>query len=138
VIVTVKGVASTPNANDKFTYVTPVVTETTVRMTVPPLPKGNGFWFTFTSNASGRLSAFWDRPASLQGTLAIYAGNPFAGRTNPVKLSPPANALAQDSGRKLSFGAATSTAQPAGQYTVYFFSSSSATASSLGSVTYMK
>jgi manganese oxidase len=134
IIVTVDGVASTPNAFDSFTYTSAVLTTTPV--SIPALPKGNGYWFTFTSNAAGQLTATWSTPARAMGTLSIYAGNPFAGKADPVKLSPPAGALATDKGNKSSF-ATTIVGQPAGIYTVYFFDGGALAASS-GSVTFMK
>ena len=136
VIVTVDGVASTPNANATFTYVDAGPAMTTVNVPVPALAKGFGYWFTFTSTASGTLSATWTTPSSIPGTLAIYAGTPFSGQPNPVKLSPPTGALASIKATRASFSVTTGT-QPAGTYTVYFFSSKAAPAGD-GTVTYMK
>jgi hypothetical protein len=136
VIVTVDGVASTPNANATFTYVAAGPAMTPVPVPVPALAKGFGYWFTFTSAASGTLSATWTTPSSIPGTLSIYAGTPFSGQPNPVKLSPPAGALASIKATRASFSVTTGT-QPAGTYTVYFFSSKAAPAGD-GTVTYMK
>jgi hypothetical protein len=126
IIVTVSGVPSAPNPTDLFTYIDPVLT--TVPVSVPALAKGNGFWFTVTSRGTGTLAVTWTRSASQAGQLLIYAGNPFAGRADPVKLSPPAGFLTRDRGTKTSYAAAI-VLQPAGVYTFYFFSSAAAPAS---------
>ena len=124
-----------PVAVDHFTYVVPVLT--TDPVAIPAFAAGNGYFFTVTSHATGTISATWTSPIKLlSGTLAIYAGNPFAGRPNPVKLSAPAGALAATTGKKSSF-AVSIAGRPAGAYTVYFFSGSAAVAS-VGTVTYMK
>jgi hypothetical protein len=130
--VTVGGQASVVSAGDQFTYVaTP--TATTLPVTVPALGMGYGYWVSVTSAADGPISAMWTTPTTVQGTLAIYAGNPFAGMSNPVKRSPPSGALAIASGRKNSFSV-TTTSRPAGVYTVYFYAGGSVLASS-GTVT---
>jgi hypothetical protein len=134
VIVTVNGVASAANPADRFTYT--AATLQTVPVAVPTLAKGTGFWFTLTSNDAGTVGSTWATSGRIQGTLAIYAGNPFAALTNPVKLSPPAGALTLDKGNKASYAAAV-VGQPAGVYTIYFFSGS-ATGASAGTATYMK
>ena len=130
VIVAVGGLSSAISAADKFTYMT------TVNVPVPSLSKGFGYWFTFTSNGAGTLSATWTTPSVVNGTLAIYSGNPFSGKSDPVKLSPPKGALATFSGTRASFSV-TAGSRPAGQYTAYFFTGSSVPASN-GTVTYMK
>jgi hypothetical protein len=134
VIVTVNGVSSTATISDTFTYVDAVLTTTPV--SIPSLAKGNGYWYSLTSNATGTIASTWSLPAKVQGTLAIYAGNPFVGLTDPVKLSPPSGALTTDKGNKASFAAGV-VGQPAGVYTVYFFTGS-ATAASSGTATAMK
>ena len=132
IIVTVDGSSSAANADDKFTY----VALSTVPVAVPALAKGNGYWFVFTSTAGGSVSASWTTPARVKGTLSIYAGTPFAGRSDPVKLSPPAGALVTNSGQKTTF-AATIVGQSAGTYTAYFFASGAVAASS-ASISYLK
>jgi subtilisin family serine protease len=107
---------------------------TTQAVAVPALAKGYGCWFTVTTGGSARLQASWTMPAKVQATLAIYAGNPFIGMSDPVKLAPPSGALASASGRVTELAATTAT-MPPGQYTVFFFASASLGASS-GSVTY--
>jgi hypothetical protein len=134
VIVTVNGVPSAPAPVDTFTYTSAVLT--TAPVSIPALAKGNGYWVTVTSNASGTIAASWTTPARVSGTLAVYAGNPFAGRTDPVKLSPPAGALTTDKGNKTSYATAI-VGQPAGTYTIYFFSGSAAAAST-GTASVMK
>jgi hypothetical protein len=109
---------------------------TLVPVPVPALAKGFGYWFTFTSTADGTLSATWTTPSSIPGTLSIYAGTPFSGQPNPVKLSPPTPTLASVKATRASFSVTTGT-QPVGTYTVYFFSSKAAPAGD-GTVTYMK
>jgi hypothetical protein len=135
VVVTVGTVQSGVTAADRFTYVA-APTMTTVNVPVPALSKGNGYWFTFTSNGAGTVGATWIS-SLVQGTLAIYAGNPFAGKTDPVKLSPPAGALVMFSGKQTSFKVTTASSQPAGVYTAYFFAGAADPASS-GTVSYMK
>jgi hypothetical protein len=135
VVVTVGTVQSGVTAADRFTYVV-APTMTTVNMPVPALSKGNGYWFTFTSTGAGTVGATWIS-SLVQGTLAIYAGNPFAGKTDPVKLSPPAGALVTFSGKQTSFIVTTPSSQPAGVYTAYFFAGAADPASS-GTVSYMK
>jgi len=134
VVVTANGLSSAIVAADRFTYVTAVMT--TVPVPVPALAKGNGYWSTFTSQAAGTISATWTTPSPVQGTLLLYAGNPFSGLPNPVKLSPPSGALVSIKANRASFSVATGS-QPAGLYTVYFFSGKAAPASA-GTVTYMK
>jgi len=134
VIVTVGGQSSALSTFDRFTYVAPV--NTLVNVAVPALNKGFGYWFVIASSGAGTINATWTTPTNAKGTLAIYAGNPFAGKVDPVKLSPPAGALATNTGNKTSF-AATTASQPAGTYTVYFFTNTSEGAST-GTVTYMK
>jgi hypothetical protein len=134
VVVTVGGQSSATSTFDQFTYVAPVAT--LVNVPVPSLSKGFGYWFVITSTGAGTINATWTTPTRVNGTLAIYAGNPFAGKTDPTKTSPPAGALASNSGNKTSFSATTAS-QPAGTYTVYFFAGNSEAASS-GTVTYMK
>jgi hypothetical protein len=134
VIVTVNGVPSAAVAVDQFTYVAAV--QTTLPVSVPSLAKGNGYWVTVTTTANGTVSATWTNSSRLQGTLAIYAGNPFVGSTDPVKLSPPPGPLVLDKGNKASYSA-TIVGQPAGLYTAYFFSGSAAPAST-GTVAYLK
>ena len=131
VIVTVGGVSSATTGADTFTY----AEQTTVSVLVPALNKGSGYWVTFESQAPGPVDARWHNPSRIQGTLAIYRGNPFAGLSNPVKLVPPDGALTLDKSRKADYSAA-SVAQPAGVYTVYFFTGSTAPAST-GTVTYL-
>jgi hypothetical protein len=136
VVVTVGGQSSAASPADTFTYVDAGPVMTTVNVPVPALVKGFGYWFTFTSTASGTLNATWTTPSSIPGTLAIYAGTPFSGQPNPVKLSPPTPTLASIKATRASFSVTTGT-QPAGTYTVYFFSSKAAPAGD-GTVTYMK
>jgi hypothetical protein len=138
VIVTVGGLSSAISNSDKFLYTTtPVMT--TVNVPVPSLSKGFGYWFTFTSAGAGTINATWTTPTKVNGTLAIYAGNPFSGKTDPVKLSPPKKGAlaASTSSTNGSFSVATVAQQPAGTYTVYFFAGSGEPASS-GTVSYMK
>jgi subtilisin family serine protease len=105
----------------------------TDQVTIPALAKGYGYWVTVTSTASGEVNATWTMPARIQGTLAIYAGNPFTGGSNPAKQSPPSGALATQSGRQSAFSIATAS-QPPGTYTVYFWAGASV-GSSTGTVT---
>lgn len=134
VVVTVNGVSSAPNLADTFTYVDAVLT--TLPVPVPALAKGTGYWFTVTSNAAGTVAATWATSAKVSGTLSIYAGNPFAGLADPVKLSPPAGALTSDKGNKASYAVAI-VGRPAGLYTVYVFTGS-ATPASTATVTAMR
>jgi len=106
----------------------------TQAVAVPGLQKGYGFWVTVTAGGSGQVAADWQLPSRIQATLAIYAGNPFSGGPDPVKLSPPAGALATASGRGTAL-TTTTAAMPPGSYTVYFYASGSLAASS-GTVTY--
>ena len=131
--VTVAGQTSAAVTADRFTYAAAM---TTVPVSVPALGSGYGYWYTFTSQVAGTVSATWKTPKTIQGTLAIYAGNPFAGKPDPVKLGPPAGALATAKGKKNSFSV-TTTAQPAGVYTVYFHAAGTV-ANSNGTVTFMK
>ncbi len=81
------------------------------------------------------MNATWVLPKGANGRLLVYAGNPFVGRPNPVKLAPPAGALASATGGgKL---VVSTTALPAGDYAA-FFSASSTMRSSLGSVTSLR
>ncbi|MEI7743554.1 MAG: IPT/TIG domain-containing protein [Chloroflexota bacterium] len=134
VIVTVNGVSGTPNSSDTFTYVDAVLT--TVPVSIPALAKGTGWWITVTSNAAGTLATTWATASRIAGTLSIYAGNPFAGQADPVKLSPPGGALTSTKGNASSFSTAI-VGRPAGLYTIYFFAGSAVAASS-GTVTAMK
>lgn len=134
VIVTVNGISSTPNVSDTFTYVDAVLA--TAPVSIPALAKGTGYWVTLTSNAAGTVAATWATSGRISGTLSIYAGNPFSGLADPVKVSPPSGALTTDKGNKSSFSTAI-VGQPAGLYTAYFFTGS-ATAASSGTVTAMK
>jgi subtilisin family serine protease len=129
--VTVGGQASAVTASDQFTYLAPAA-PVTDPVAVPALAKGYGYWVTVTSTAAGPVSATWTRSAAVQGTLAIYAGNPFVGLANPVKKSPPSGALVISSGKRKAFGIATSS-RPPGTYTVYFYAGA-AVGASTGSV----
>ena len=115
-------------------------------MTVPTLAKGYGYWVVIRTSATGTVSATWaagqtaarlraSRWAAVtlgQSRLALYAGNPFAGRSDPVKAGRPSGALASATlGQVLSVSA---TGRPAGTYTAYFYSSSGRSAST-GSTT---
>ena len=131
--VTVGGHTSPVTSGDRFSY---VAAATTQPVAVPALTNGYGYWVTFTSAARGPISAAWTTTASVQGTLAVYAGNPFAGMSDPVRRSPPSGALATTSGRRSSFSV-TTTSRPAGVYTVFFYAGGSEAASS-GTVTYWK
>ncbi len=132
VVVTVGGQSSAVNNNDKFTY----TVMTAVAVPVPALIKGYGYWYTFTSNGAGTITATWNTPRKVTGKLLIYAGNPFVGKPDPTKTSPPSGALVTNSGTRNNFTLTTSSL-PAGQYTVYFFTNT-ALAASNGQVTYMK
>jgi hypothetical protein len=110
------------------------MTETTVA--IPGLAKGYGYWVTVTTTASGPVLATWATPVVVQGTLKIYAGNPFAAGSNPVKRSPPSGALATQSAKRAAFSVATGT-RPAGTYTAYFYAGG-AVAASTGTVTGMR
>jgi hypothetical protein len=99
---------------------TPAPTATVDALAVPALSSGYGYWYTLTTSAAGPLAATWTLPKAVQATLAVYAGNPFVGRADPVRLSPPAGALAARAAKASSF-AITTSAQPAGVYTVYFY-----------------
>ena len=134
VLVTANGLQSAVTNVDKFTYVlVPVQTD----VQVPALPKGYGYWFTFTSSAAGTLGATWTLSSATQGTLSIYTGNPFAGKSNPVKLSPPSGGLIATRKATASNFSVVTASMPAGTYTAYFFSSKTVPASS-GTVTYVK
>jgi hypothetical protein len=134
VIATVNGVSSLPTVSDTFTYQAAVLTTSPV--TIPALAKGTGYWVTFTTNGSGTVGATWASPTRIQGTLSIYSGNPFVGQPDPARVSPPSGALTSDKGNKASFAAAI-VGQPAGTYTVYFFTGT-AVGASTGTVTAMK
>jgi hypothetical protein len=97
--------------------------------------KGFGTWMTLVSTGAGPVSAGWSLPPRASGTIAIYAGNRFAGPANPVRLSPPPLALVTRIGKGGPLAAATTSVAP-GRYTVYFYagSSVSARAGSVGAV----
>jgi hypothetical protein len=105
----------------------------TTPVALSSLAKGFGTWVVITTTSAGPVSAAWPLPRNASGRLAIYAGRPFAGRTNPVKLAPPGGALAAGSGTGTRVSAASGTVA-AGQYTVYFYGST-AVAATLGSIT---
>ncbi len=133
--VTVGAQVSQPVVGDRFTYVT-APTPTTDLVVVPNLARDYGFWVTVSTTASGSISASWAKSAASQGTLAIYAGAPFAGSPDPVKRNPPAGALASSSGKKASHDIVTSS-RPAGVYTVFYFAGANTPASS-GAITSTK
>ena len=110
-------------------------------MAVPALARGYGYWVVIRTSATGTVSATWGAAQATaryrafrrgavtvgQYRLALYAGNPFAGRSDPVRASPPSGALASAStGQVLSVSAA---GRPAGTYTAYFYASSGRSAS---------
>ena len=128
--VTVGGLTSAVTTAARFTY---TASATTTSVAVPALAKGYGSWVTITTTAAGPVSATWTTPAVVQGTLKMYAGNPFAGGANPVKRSPPSGALATQSAKRSSFSVSAGT-RPAGVYTVYFYAGA-AVAASTGTVT---
>jgi hypothetical protein len=115
---------------DRFGYVATPVADP---VAIPALAKGYGFWFTVTSAGDGSISASWATPVTIQGTLAVYAGNPFAAGADPVRRGPPSGALATTSARASSFGVATGV-RPPGVYTVYFYAGAAVGASN-GAVT---
>jgi hypothetical protein len=133
--VTVAGQTSAVTAGDAYAY-TATATATTLPVAVPALGRGYGYWVAVMSAAAGPIEATWSTPARVQGTLAIYAGNPFAGSSDPVKGSPPSGAIATSSGRSSAFSATTASVA-AGVYTAYFYAGANVAASS-GSVTYMR
>jgi hypothetical protein len=126
----VGGLTSAATSADQFTY---AATPTTLPVAVPRLTKGYGFWVSVTSGASGPVSATWQLSQKLQGTLAIYAGNPFAGGADPVRRTPPAGALVTKSAKASAFSI-TAGVRPPGVYTVYFYAGTTIPAST-GSVT---
>lgn len=82
------------------------------------------------------INATWTPPTRVDGTLAIYAGKPFAGKTDPTKTSTAAGTLGIPSGNLTSFSGTTAS-QPARTYTVYFFAGSGEPESN-GIATYLK
>jgi hypothetical protein len=102
---------------------------------MPALSAGFGYWASVTSDGAGTVSATWTSPPK-SGRLAIYAGNPFSGRPDPVKLAPPSGALRSVavSGRNVSL---TTAVVPAGTYTAYFYAKS-AIGARQGTVTVMR
>jgi hypothetical protein len=102
---------------------------------MPALASGFGYWAPVTSDGAGKVQATWTSPPK-SGRLAIYAGNPFSGRPDPVKLAPPSGALKSVavSGRNVT---ATTGIVPAGTYTVYFYAKA-AVGARQGSVTVMR
>ncbi len=134
VVVTVASQPSAVSNADKFTYVGSTPVPTTAFVNVPALRKDFGYYYVINSQGAGTLNATWNLSTQVKGTLAIYAGNPFAGKTNPTKTKPPKNALVTRSDKQKNFNVVTSV-QPAGQYTVYFFTKDNAPASN-GVVTY--
>jgi hypothetical protein len=90
---------------------------------------------TVTSDGSGTVGAGWTSPPR-SGRLAIYAGNPFSGRPNPVKLAPPSGALASVKVAGRTVAVATGIVS-AGTYTAYFYAGA-ATGATAGSVTSMR
>jgi hypothetical protein len=96
---------------------------------------GYGYWVTASSQGAGTVRATWSSPPKA-GTLAIYAGNPFAGRTDPVRLSPPSGPLATVKVTGRTVGVATGVV-PAGTYTAYFYAGG-AVGTRQGSITTMR
>ena len=100
---------------------------------MPSLGAGSGYWVTFTTVASGPVSAGWSAAARTSLRVVLYAGNPFAGKADPLKANPPAGALAT----MTSTGAAVSVSVAragAGTYTALFYAPNGR-AKSVGSVT---
>jgi subtilisin family serine protease len=123
-------------AHDWLVANPPPPTTVTQAVSVPALAKGYGYWVTIATGGIDRIHATWTLPGNVQATLAIYAGNPFVGTPDPVKMSPPTGSLASASGRVTEL-AATTAPMPSGQYTVYFYASG-ALGASAGSVTYRR
>lgn len=120
----------------------------TVSVVVPNLQRGTpgnpiaeGYFFTFTSQATGGISAVWTFSAAETAGLYLYVGNPFGPGSNPRRANPPPGALVSDASgpAKTSYGI-SSGASPAGQYTVYFHNrgTSNLPNNTNGQVTYMK
>jgi hypothetical protein len=131
--VTVGSQTSPITTADRFTYVAVATTQT---VAIPALSRGQGYWFTVTSSVAGPVSATWTLPSAAQGTVSIYAGNPFAGGPDPVRRNPPSGALASTSGRRTTFSVTTGS-KPAGPYTVYLYAGAN-TSASTGTVTALR
>jgi hypothetical protein len=118
---------------------TPTPGPCTVTQTVTPLLKGQGSFVQVTAAGSGTISATWQIGATKNTiSLYIYAGAPFAGQTNPISASPPANSLTSNSGNTTTLTATTGS-QPAGTYTVYVYNRGNALpGSSTVQISYVK
>ena len=97
-------------------------------MAVPALAAGYGYWSVFTTAGTGTVSATWSAAKGTQLRLALYAGNPFAGKADPVKLQPPSGALASASSSGAALGVSVS-GRRAGTYTAYLYAPSGRLAS---------
>jgi hypothetical protein len=78
------------------------------------------------------IVAAWQDNNDPTKQLLIYAGNPFAGPTDPVPTSPPGGSLSTSYTFLNQSWTATNGCQPAGTYAVYFWNSGSLFAPSTG------
>ncbi len=97
----------------------------------------DGYYFTFTTVASGPISATWTLLAANNIRMDIYSGNPFVGQANPAHLTPPSGSLISNTGNVTVLTVASS-AGSAGSYTVYFYNQGNAiSTSTTGTVVYV-
>ncbi len=109
----------------------------TATVNLPALASGQTFWVPFSTTATGLISATWTIPVPQSAALAIYAGNPFAGNTDPVSKGTQGKPLAlQNTSNTNQFSVKTASVEPVGSYTVQFFDASSALPATTGSITF--
>jgi Flp pilus assembly protein TadG len=108
--------------------------------TVEAMGNNAGYWCTLRTSASSFIGANWQDNGDPNNQLRIYSSNPdpFGGMSDPVTGNYlPSGQVADPVRTGNSLSAVTSTCQPAGIYSVYFFnrgSSLPATSGTVGSV----
>jgi hypothetical protein len=108
-----------------------------VPVAVVALPRNQGYYVTFTTAASGPVTATWTLPVAQRGELRLYAGNPFSGIANPSATKPLPGQIARNIGVKATYSVNQKKVAP-GTYTLYFFDSGPTLSATTAQVSYMK
>ena len=121
---------------------TPTPANTALACSVPvnlpsTLLSGQTFWVQFTTTGNGPISATWNINVVQSAQLVLYAGNPFAGKTDPISTGPTGKPLVlQNTSNTNLFSITTATNEPAGTYTVQFFNASNTLTNTKGTISF--
>jgi hypothetical protein len=118
-----------------FTVIT--VINCNVTVSVPGLAGGMTYWVQFTAHNTGTLSATWTTFVPQSTQLIMYAGNPFAGNTDPVAKGPTGGAIASLNTKTTTNLSINAGSRPAGTYTVQFFNGANSMPKTTGTISYV-